>query len=420
MTARPPLNVFVSYRREDTRHLAGRLYDRLADSFGSGQVFMDVDSIKPGSDFHREIGRAVGRSDVVLALIGPRWVSATDAGGRQRLDDPADLVRTEICAALEHDVRLVPVLVDGARMPVDDELPPALRPLARRQAVRLEHTSFRGDVENLISAISPAPGGSSPGPTTAPLPVVTGAMHAPVPPSFPVDPTPSWAGRPVAEPPSRSRRRRGLLFALGAVVVLAVALAAWLSRPAQVAVPELAGATVLEAGSRLTAAGLVQGAVATSAVDDPTLLGKVVGQDPPASREVDIGSTVALTVGGPPDAFVLPTAESVPPPSLAPTTTARPTPRPQNPKPTPKPTPTPTPTPTADVDPEMPDVTGDRLRDAQRKLQQAGIAAVSVQPQVVTDEEENGRVLDQSPAPGTSVNPDDTVVLIVGQLPPAG
>ena len=88
--------IFVSYRRQDSDHLAGRLYDRLVDRFGEGQVFMDVDTIEPGLDFAEEITRAVAACQVFVAVIGPAWLTATDGRGRRRLDDPDDFVRLEI------------------------------------------------------------------------------------------------------------------------------------------------------------------------------------------------------------------------------------------------------------------------------------------------------------------------------------
>jgi hypothetical protein len=108
---------FVSYRRRESSHLAGRLYDRLADRFGESQAFIDVDAIEPGVDFAEEIGRAVAACRVLLAVIGPDWLTITDEEGRRRLDDPGDFVRLEIGAALARDVRVIPILVEGAQMP---------------------------------------------------------------------------------------------------------------------------------------------------------------------------------------------------------------------------------------------------------------------------------------------------------------
>ena len=118
--------IFISYRRDETAYPAGWLYDRLADHYGGGQVFKDVDSIELGDDFVQVITRAVGSCDVLLALIGEQWLTITDEHGRRRLDDPDDFVRLEIEAALTRNVRVIPILVDGARMPRADELPPSL------------------------------------------------------------------------------------------------------------------------------------------------------------------------------------------------------------------------------------------------------------------------------------------------------
>jgi hypothetical protein len=71
MTAAEGGGIFISYRRHDSSHLAGRLYDRLADRFGEGQVFIDVDTIEPGVDFAEEISRAVAACQVLLVILGP-------------------------------------------------------------------------------------------------------------------------------------------------------------------------------------------------------------------------------------------------------------------------------------------------------------------------------------------------------------
>jgi hypothetical protein len=121
--------IFMSYRREETAYPAGWLFDRLARQFGRQQVFKDVDSIEPGDDFVEVITTAVESCDVLLALIGGRWLTIAGQDGRRRLDDPGDFVRLEIEAALARQVRVIPVLVDGARMPRAEELPPSLAKL---------------------------------------------------------------------------------------------------------------------------------------------------------------------------------------------------------------------------------------------------------------------------------------------------
>ena len=153
MTVAEGGGIFVSYRRQETSHLAGRLYDRLADRFGESQVFIDVDAIEPGVDFAEEIFRAVAACKVLLAIIGPAWLTATDERGGRRLDDPDDIVRLEIEAALARDVRVIPILVEGAVMPTRQDLPESLAGLTRRNALVIRHESFRYDAGRLVTAI---------------------------------------------------------------------------------------------------------------------------------------------------------------------------------------------------------------------------------------------------------------------------
>ena len=148
--------IFISYRREETAYAAGWLFDRLAERFGPDQIFKDVDSIELGEDFVREINRAVGSTDVLLALIGDRWLTVTDDDGVRRLDHSEDFVRIEIEAALSRDVRVIPILIDGATMPREAELPPSLAPLARRQALELDPARFQSDTSRLLAAIETA------------------------------------------------------------------------------------------------------------------------------------------------------------------------------------------------------------------------------------------------------------------------
>ena len=146
--------VFISYRREETAYPAGWLYDRLDERFGDAQVFKDVDSIPLGDDFVEAISTAVGSCDVLLALIGDKWLTITDERGRRRLDDPHDFVRLEVEAALARNVRVIPVLVDGARMPRADELPDSLAGLVRRQALELSPSRFDSDTNRLARVLA--------------------------------------------------------------------------------------------------------------------------------------------------------------------------------------------------------------------------------------------------------------------------
>jgi hypothetical protein len=145
--------IFISYRREETAYPAGWLFDRLAHHFDGGQVFKDVDSIQPGDDFVEVIATAVGSCDVLLALIGAEWLTITDEHGQRRLDNPDDFVRLEIEAALTRGVRVIPILLDGARMPRADELPASLAKLVRRQALELSPARFDFDTSRLLRVL---------------------------------------------------------------------------------------------------------------------------------------------------------------------------------------------------------------------------------------------------------------------------
>ena len=143
--------IFINYRREESGHVAGRLHDRLAQAFGRDNLFMDVDNIPVGVDFVTHLNDQVAACDAVLVVIGPKWAKAKDKAGQRRLHQPDDFVAIEIAAALTRDIRVIPVLVDGARMPRASELPDALKPLARRQAAEVRHVNFGQDAETLVA-----------------------------------------------------------------------------------------------------------------------------------------------------------------------------------------------------------------------------------------------------------------------------
>src|SRR5262245_51704291 len=143
--------VFISYRREDAAGYAQAIYGRLERHLRRDQIFMDVDTIEPGVDFVTRIERAVSESDVVIALIGQRWMGDLE-NGPPRIQDPHDFVHLEIATALLQSITVIPVLVDNANMPSPDKLPPPLQPLVRRHALELSNTRFRFDLERISQA----------------------------------------------------------------------------------------------------------------------------------------------------------------------------------------------------------------------------------------------------------------------------
>jgi glycerophosphoryl diester phosphodiesterase len=148
-----PGRVFMSYRRDDTDFPAAWLYERLTSHLGREQVFKDVDSIELGDDFVAMITSAVGSCDVLLALIGDRWLEMTNDTGQRRLDDPHDFVRLELEAALKRKVRVIPILLGSASMPTADQLPASLSKLTRRQALQLTTARFEADIGRLLRVL---------------------------------------------------------------------------------------------------------------------------------------------------------------------------------------------------------------------------------------------------------------------------
>ena len=150
--------IFINYRREDSAGTAGRLHDRLAQVFGRKRIFMDVDQIPAGIDFVAHLNSQVAACNVLLVVIGPHWLNVKNEAGERRLHQPDDFVAIEIAAALARDIRVIPVLVDGAIIPKASELPDSLKPLVRRQAIDLRQAHFGRDSEALIERLREALG----------------------------------------------------------------------------------------------------------------------------------------------------------------------------------------------------------------------------------------------------------------------
>jgi TIR domain len=157
--------VFVSYRRSDSGPYARMLQVRLSHHLPTTPVFMDLDSIEAGTDFAEAIKAGVYSCRVLVALIGPKWLTLDDGEGHRRLDDPDDYVRFEIRTALERCARVIPVLVDGATMPERQQLPDDLVKLARLNALQMSYDRYEYDESRLVTIIRKVLGAESSGPS---------------------------------------------------------------------------------------------------------------------------------------------------------------------------------------------------------------------------------------------------------------
>ena len=146
-------NVFISYRRDDSAGHAGRVHDRLEREFGRDLLFMDVDSVPLGVNFVNVLSGEVAKCDVLLAVIGPNWLSARDEDGNRRLDNPHDFVRIEIGAALQRNIPVIPILLDGAKVPKAKQLPKELEELSLRNGLDVRHVSFHNDIDKLVRSL---------------------------------------------------------------------------------------------------------------------------------------------------------------------------------------------------------------------------------------------------------------------------
>ncbi len=162
--------IFISYRREDSGPHAARLRDALITHFGHKRVFFDLDSISLGRDFREAIRQAGASCEVLLAIIGNKWANVRDSSGRLRLENPGDYVRIEISFALQNQLHVIPILVDGAPMPQASSLPVDIRDLAYRQALDVSERHFKQDIQLLVDSLIKKIGGVPPGSSPPPRP----------------------------------------------------------------------------------------------------------------------------------------------------------------------------------------------------------------------------------------------------------
>lgn len=151
-------SIFISYRRTDSIHVCGRIYDRLIGVFGSKRIFRDLDNIPLGADFRQVVEKAIGECTIALIIIGKGWLNASDEQGRIRLENPADFVRVEIETSLRNGLVTIPVLVDDASIPRADQLPQSISSLAFRNAITIRSDPhFHVDVNRLVEGIRKIP-----------------------------------------------------------------------------------------------------------------------------------------------------------------------------------------------------------------------------------------------------------------------
>jgi C1A family cysteine protease len=254
--------VFISYRRDDSAGHAGRLYDHLKRAFGIDGVFMDLDNIGRGDTFAETLTAKLRESDVLIAVVGRRWLTLTDAAGQRRLDNPDDWVREEIRTALTAGHLVIPLRVDGAALPAPSDLPEDIRGLMARQWAEVrDGSSFENDVEDLTRDI-------------------------------------------------RRRRAKGTWtewlrshrISAAAVLVMALATGGYsafsYARANRVPMPLVSGQSLERATEALAAVGLRAGEISRRQTNEQGP-GWVLDQGTPAQTLVSRGTAVALTVAAP-------------------------------------------------------------------------------------------------------------------------
>jgi hypothetical protein len=143
--------IFVAYRRNDSMGHAGRIGELLRRTFGRWQVFQDIDSLPPGRGFVEQVRTALARMLVMVVVVGPHWLGEP---GARRVDDAGDLHREEIRVALQRGVPIFPVLVEGARMPRENDLPEDISRFSRIQALELSDSRWEHDTGLFVQALS--------------------------------------------------------------------------------------------------------------------------------------------------------------------------------------------------------------------------------------------------------------------------
>jgi uncharacterized membrane protein HdeD (DUF308 family) len=201
-----------------------------------------------GVDFVEAITKQVSACDALVAVIGKYWLSITGPDNLRRLDNPDDPVRIEVQTALEQDVRVIPVLVDGATMPRTEDLPDGLKKLTRRSGIEVIDTHFDMDVERLARTLQEvvAAKRKSAGPERAGSEDLRRAAPETVPKKAEFSPSLARAERQDLLAPLKAKR--GWIVALGVVYVIAGLIALSSAVTATIASVYLVGIMMLIAG----------------------------------------------------------------------------------------------------------------------------------------------------------------------------
>lgn len=251
--------LFISYRRDESQDIVGRMYDWLINKIPAKSVFLDVDSIPGGSDFRAAIESFVAASGVMLVVIGQKWLDLRDASGQRRLDNTRDPVRAEIEAAIRHGVQIIPILVHGASMPSESTLPAELASLSFRNALPVRSgPDFSRDMERVLGTALPhlnAPTSIAPqsAPPAANLPYGSSPGAQPI--AAPYTPAVSYVppySAPIRYSKRRSRRGGLTVTVIGALILLLAAINHFVIRV--VPYPEVVGG---HASTLLAAIGII-------------------------------------------------------------------------------------------------------------------------------------------------------------------
>ena len=146
--------IFINYRREDTSGYSGRIFDSLSNEFGEDNIFIDVTKINTGTDYTEVITQALDKCNYCLILIGNTWLTCKDSAGNYRIDNPEDFVRKEIKLAIARKIKIIPILLEDARMPSAKELPADIQEMCKWQAIEITDSRWKYDIEKLIKSIN--------------------------------------------------------------------------------------------------------------------------------------------------------------------------------------------------------------------------------------------------------------------------